>query len=212
MLEEVEKPLKLQKYFVQQIAMEQEFLMLTENQRNAIRVLLSPNGQMNEYELRVKVYYEFIKPELFSAQYSLSLAFMHKISQLFEDRGYRPIYFQGETNNEEEFGAVFVKLLEERFQKPLKKFEMYLKVIAKELNVHLPSNVLFTKELEELVRKKRFVKKSPKSKMKRAEYTIDPNFHKDWTKTRMSIIDSIKKGNISPDYLTETSCSFWKIE
>lgn len=211
MKNELEKPLKLQNYFVQQIQLEQDFLLLSKIQRTILKILLSADGPMNEYELRIEVYHQLVKPELFKAQNSLELSFIYEINDIFMEEKEDPINFESEANREEEYGTSFVKLLEERFQKPLKNFEIYLRAIAKRLKVDIPSNVFFTKELKDLIKDK-FVKRNPKTQRRRTVYSIDPDFHANWTKTRMSIMDAIKKGTVSSDYFTETSCSFWQID
>ena len=208
------KSLKLQNYFVEQIELEQRFLVLNENQRDILKALLVSERAMNEYELRMRTYYDLIVSELFNSKYSLNQSTISELNRLFEEKGFEAIRFDlAET--EEESKAVYAKNLSENLRKGLNKkfkdFELFFRFLAKELKVNLPSNARFRNDLEDLIQKK-FVVRNSRTKPKRVDFSLEPNFFVEWKKVRLTILDAIKKKQLFIEHLTKASREFWNID
>jgi len=208
------KSLKLQNYFVEQIELEQRFLVLNENQRDILKALLVSERAMNEYELRMRTYYDLIVSELFNSKYSLNQSTISELNRLFEEKGFEAIRFDlAET--EEESKAVYAKNLSENLRKGLNKkfkdFELFFRFLAKELKVNLPSNARFRNDLEDLIQKK-FVVRNSRTKPKRIDFSLEPKFFAEWKKTRLTILDAIKKKQLFIEHLTKASREFWNID
>jgi len=208
------KSLKLQNYFVEQIELEQRFLVLNENQRDILKALLVSEKAVNEYELRMRTYYDLISSELFRSRHALNQSTISELNRLFEEKGFEAIRFDlAET--EEESKAVYAKNLSENLKKGLNKkfkdYELFFRFLAKELRVNLPSNARFRNDLEDLVQKK-FVVKNSRTKPKRVDFSLEPSFFAEWKKVRLTILDAIKKKQLFVEHLTNASREFWNID
>lgn len=209
------KPLTSQQYFVQQIQLEQQFLLLNENQRDILSTLLSTERAMTEYELRMRTYHRLIVEAVEHSKYSIGGAAIYDINKKFEEWELEPIVNYGGRGREEEDNAAFVEELERKLKNglkvPFKDLEKFLRFLAKEFRVNLPSNAKFRNALR-ILPFEGVIIPHKKEKPKHVEYSLNENFFAQWKRIRQSILQEAEKGNISLKYLTDASKEFWQIK
>lgn len=190
------KTLEVQETLLNVFSFEKKILVLSENQRNLIYVLLAQPKPLNFFRILIEVYKKIISQK--TEVHPIAEAFMDFKASNQEKAKRKKKKISNETD--------FSKILS--LKKP-REFESECRKFASKIGIEsLPGNHTLKKELNQLIEKKLV---AIVTSQRGNEYVIEPEFFQEWNLQRIKIRSLIAEKKLDESVLTEFSKDIWQI-